>query len=98
MASNFEGLPRVLIESGLCGIPSLATDIQGINEPFGSKGGTLLYELNNHNEFKSKLKMFLQEDNIQKDLGKKALDLSVKLAGKNSFVENWEEAVNILYE
>ena len=94
----FEGLPRVLIESGLCGMPSLATDIQGINEPFGSDGGTLLYELNNHNEFKNKLKMFLQEDNIQKDLGKKALDLSVKLAGKNSFVENWEEAVNILYE
>jgi len=98
MASNFEGLPRVLIESGLCGIPSLATDIQGINEPFGSKGGTLLYELNNHNEFKNKLKMFLQEDNIQKDLGKKALNLSVKLAGKNSFVENWEEAISILYE
>ena len=98
MASSFEGLPRVLIESGLCGMPSLATDIQGINEPFGSDGGTLLYELNNHNEFKNKLKMFLQEDNIQKDLSKKALDLSVKLAGKNSFVENWEEAVNILYE
>lgn len=30
MASNFEGLPRVLIESGLCGLPSLASNIQGI--------------------------------------------------------------------
>ena len=33
MASSFEGLPRVLIESGLCGLPSLAADIQGISTP-----------------------------------------------------------------
>ena len=45
MASNFEGLPRVLIESGLCKLPSLATNINGISTPFNSKGGTMLYEI-----------------------------------------------------
>ena len=40
MASNFEGLPRVLIESGLCGTPSLATIFKELMIPFGKYGGT----------------------------------------------------------
>jgi len=98
MASNFEGLPRVLIESGLCATPSLATNIQGINDPFGKYGGTILYELNNIKDFKQKLKNFLENENLQKDLQEKSYKLSKNLSGKGSFLNNWIKVDKIIYE
>ena len=65
MASNFEGLPRVLIESGLCKLPSLATNIEGIATPFNSKGGTILYENNNEEEFIKNLELFFNNLQLQ---------------------------------
>ena len=98
MASNFEGLPRVLIESGLCATPSLATNIQGINDPFGKYGGTILYELNNIKDFQQKLKNFLENENLQKDLQEKSYKLSKNLSGKGSFLNNWIKVEKIIYE
>ena len=71
MASNYEGLPRVLIESGLCGTPSLASDIQGIRDPFGKHGGTILYKLNDSRDFQEKLHYLLNHVDIERNLGKK---------------------------
>ena len=98
MASNYEGLPRVLIESGLCATPSLATDIQGIKEPFGSDGGTLIYELNNSLEFESQLKKFVNNKDLENELRNKAHSLSTKLSGANSFGNNWFKIMEKLYE
>lgn len=98
MASNYEGLPRVLIESGLCATPSLATDIQGIKDPFGSDGGTLIYELNNSVEFKSQLKIFVNDKNFENELQNKAHSLATKLSGANSFGNNWNKLIELLYE
>ena len=98
MASSFEGLPRVLIESGLCGTPSLASDIQGINNPFGSKGGTLLYELNNSYEFETQLKRFLNDKDLQTKLEQQSYALATELSGKESFGNNWIKTIEKLYE
>jgi len=98
MASNYEGLPRVLIESGLCATPSLATDIQGIKEPFGSDGGTLIYELNNSVQFESQLKTFVSDEDFENELQNKAHSLAIKLSGENSFGNNWNKLIELLYE
>ena len=97
MASSHEGLPRVLIESGLCGTPSLASNIQGINDPFGKHGGTILYNLDDMEDFQMKLKNFIEDKKLQIELQEKSKCLSVNLSGKDSFLNNWIEIENISY-
>ena len=98
MASSYEGLPRVLIESGLCGLPSIATNIQGIRNPFGEDGGTLLYELNNSDEFINNIKNFVNNKELQKTLSLKSFELSKQLAGEGKFLSNWNELEKMIYE
>ena len=98
MASSYEGLPRVLIESGLCGLPSIATNIQGIRKPFGEDGGTLLYELNNSDEFIKNLKNFVNNKKLQKTMSLKSFELSKQLAGEGKFLSNWNELEKMIYE
>ena len=98
MASSYEGLPRVLIESGLCGLPSIATNIQGIRKPFGKDGGTLLYELNNSDEFINNIKNFVNNKELQKTLSLKSFELSKQLAGEGKFLSNWNELEKMIYE
>lgn len=98
MASSYEGLPRVLIESGLCGLPSIATNIQGIRKPFGEDGGTLLYELNNSDEFINNIKNFVNNKKLQKTMSLKSFELSKQLAGEGKFLSNWNELEKMIYE
>ena len=98
MASNFEGLPRVLIESGLCKLPSLATNIKGISTPFNSKGGTMLYENNNIKEFTTNLDLFFKNKKKQSELATKAFQLSNSLSGSGVFEKNWKQIQGLLYE
>ena len=98
MASSYEGLPRVLIESGLCKLPSLATDIDGITTPFNSEGGTIIYEINNTHEFIKKLELFFHNKQLQTDLSFKALKLSNSLSGNGVFGNNWKQVEQMLYE
>lgn len=98
MASNFEGLPRVLIESGLCKLPSLATNIPGIATPFNSEGGTIIYESNNVKEFVNHLEIFFNDLNLQSELGEKAYQLSNSLSGSGVFVNSWKRIEDKLYE
>ena len=98
MASSFEGLPRVLIESGLCKLPSLATNIDGISAPFNSKGGTIIYDINNTDEFLKKLELFFNNKQLQTDLSIKAHELSNSLSGNGVFSNNWKQVEQMLYE
>ena len=98
MASSYEGLPRVLIESGLCGLPSIATNIQGIRNPFGEDGGTLLYELNNSDEFINNIKNFVNNKELQKTMSLKSFELSKQLAGEGKFLSNWNKLEKMIYE
>jgi len=96
MASSSEGLPRVLIEAGFCGLPSIASNIDGIHDPFSLKGGTLVYELNSKKEFMENLNSLYNNEGLWKELSKKSLKLSEEIAGKGSFAKNWENLINML--
>jgi len=97
MASSFEGLPRILIESGLCELPSISSDIQGISTPFGTDGGTMLYEYENIDKLVLKLIDFFKDEEKQIQLGKDSFNLSQKLAGKGKFLHNWKNIEISLY-
>ena len=98
MASSFEGLPRVLIESGLCGLPSIASDIQGISTPFGEYGGTLLYKYNDAEDFIINIDKFYKDPELQLKLSDKSSELCNNLSGENKFKKNWEKIEEMLYE
>ena len=96
MASSSEGLPRVLIESGLCGLPSVASNIDGIYNPFSTKGGTLVYKLNSREEFEEKIRTLYQDENIWLDLSNKSYKLSKSLSGSGTFVKNWDNLIKMM--
>ena len=98
MASSFEGLPRVLIESGLCKLPSISSDIDGISSPFGTNGGTMLYEHESIDKLVLSLRNFFQNDEIQIQLAKDSFELANKLAGKGKFLYNWKNIERSFYE
>ena len=96
MASTSEGLPRVLIESGLCGLPSVASNIDGIYNPFFTNGGTLVYKLNSKEEIEEKIRTLYQDKNIWLDLSNKSYKLSKSLSGSGTFVKNWDNLIKMM--
>ena len=98
MASTSEGLPRVLIESGLCGLPALASKIDGIEQPFSTEGGTSIYNLLNNDEFEKLInKLYFDE----KFWNKKSIEsekLSLRLSGHRNFANNWKKLVELIDE
>ena len=96
MASSSEGLPRVLIESGLCGLPSVASNIDGIYNPFFTNGGTLVYNLNSKEEIEEKIRTLYQDKNIWLDLSNKSYKLSKSLSGSGTFVKNWDNLIKMM--
>ena len=96
MASTSEGLPRVLIEAGFCGLPSIASNIDGIQDPFSLKGGTLIYELNSQNELVKNVESLYNDEDLWKKLSQQSQKLSDSIAGKGSFVKNWENLINLI--
>ena len=96
MASSSEGLPRVLIESGLCGLPSVASNIDGIYNPFFTDGGTLVYNLNSREEIEKKIRTLYQDENIWLDLSNKSYKLSKSLSGSGTFVKNWDNLIKMM--
>ena len=96
MASSSEGLPRVLIEAGFCGLPSIASNIDGIYDPFSLKGGTLVYDLNSQNEFMENVYSLYNNEDLWVELSEQSLKLSEEIAGKGSFAQNWEGLINVM--
>ncbi len=93
LASSYEGLPRVLIEAGLCSLPSIAPDIEGIAIPFGRDGGTSLYKTNDHSDFLFKLDKLYNNEESYLNLVSKSYKLSNELSGKNTFANNWQSMI-----
>jgi glycosyltransferase involved in cell wall biosynthesis len=98
MASTSEGLPRVLIESGLCGLPAIASKIDGIEKPFSTEGGTSIYDIFDNGEFEELInKLYFDE----KFWNKKSIEsekLSLRLSGYKNFVNNWKKLVELIDE
>lgn len=96
MGSTSEGLPRVLIEAGFCGLPAVATKIDGIYDPFSTIGGTLVFDLNEKNEFIEHLEKVYFNKNIWNDKSKLSFNLSNSISGNGKFVSNWVEMIGIM--
>ena len=98
MASTSEGLPRVLIESGLCGLPALASKIDGIEQPFSTEGGTLIYNLLNNDEFEKLIKKLYFDEKFWNKQSIESEKLSLRLSGHRNFANNWKKLVELIDE
>ena len=96
MGSTSEGLPRVLIEAGFCGLPAVATKIDGIYDPFSTIGGTLVFDLNEKDEFIEHLEKVYFNKNIWNDKSKLSFNLSNSISGNGKFVNNWVKMIGIM--
>ena len=98
MASTSEGLPRVLIESGLCGLPALASKIDGIEQPFSTEGGTSIYNLLNNDEFEKLINKLYFDEKFWNKQSIESEKLSLRLSGHGNFVNNWKKLVELIDE
>ena len=96
MGSTSEGLPRVLIEAGFCGLPAVATKIDGIYDPFSTIGGTLVFDLNEKDEFIEHLEKVYFNKTIWNDKSKLSFNLSNSISGNGKFVNNWVKMIGIM--
>ena len=96
MGSTSEGLPRVLIEAGFCGLPAVATKIDGIYDPFSTIGGTLVFDLNEKDEFIEHLEKVYFNKTIWNDKSKSSFNLSNSISGNGKFVNNWVKMIGIM--
>ena len=96
LASSYEGLPRVLIEAGLCSLPSIAPGIDGIEIPFGEDGGTEIYSLDNYDEFLAHLEKIYSDNEYYSLLTERAYKLSNELSGKRTFANNWLRMIELV--
>jgi len=96
MGSTSEGLPRVLIEAGFCGLPALATKIDGIYDPFSTIGGTLVFDLNAYDEFAKHLDTFYFDIDTWNNKSKLSYSLSNSISGTGKFVNNWVKMIEII--
>lgn len=98
MASTSEGLPRVLIESGLCGLPALASKIDGIEQPFSTEGGTSIYNLLNNDEFEKLINKLYFDEKFWNKQSIESEKLSLRLSGHRNFANNWKKLVELIDE
>lgn len=98
MASTSEGLPRVLIESGLCGLPALASKIDGIEQPFSTEGGTTIYNLLNNDEFEKLINKLYFDEKFWNKQSIESEKLSLRLSGHRNFANNWKKLVELIDE
>jgi len=96
MGSTSEGLPRVLIEAGFCGLPAVATKIDGIYDPFSTIGGTLVFDLNEKDEFIEHLEKVYFNKTIWNDKSELSFNLSNSISGNGKFVNNWVKMIEIM--
>ncbi|MHA1252163.1 MAG: glycosyltransferase, partial [Candidatus Helarchaeota archaeon] len=66
LPSKGEGIPGVLLESMLYGIPIIASNIYGIRDLIKNNFNGFLCESNNINEFVNKIKILLENEELGK--------------------------------
>ena len=87
LPSYREGFGLVVLEAAACGIPSVGSNIYGLNEVIINKKTGLLHEVKNVSEL-SKLLMLMAKDNkLRKTLGKAAFQRAHKLFSKERILK-----------
>ncbi len=90
LPSRYEGLSITLIEALMAGVPTLATDVGGNRETFATENE--LYELNDQDDFLSKLK-HLQYEQVLKEVSEHNQQQAKKFNIENT-ASGYEEVYN----
>ncbi len=91
--SDQEGLPNTLLEAMACGCPVLFRDLPGIsNYILHHKENGILF--GNSREMKNWIVRLYNDENLRRNLGKKAVD---KIKQTGSFPVTWQKINEILY-
>ena len=77
-------------------MPAVATKIDGIYDPFSTIGGTLVFDLNEKDEFIEHLEKVYFNKNIWNDKSKLSFNLSNSISGNGKFVNNWVKMIGIM--
>ena len=62
------------------------------------KFSEILTSISDSVEFKSQLKIFVNDKNFENELQNKAHALATKMSGADSFGDNWNNLIESLYE
>ena len=91
MTSHFEGLPMVLIEAQSYALPTISFDIAtGPRDIIEDDKSGYLIEDNNLNEYATKLKTLMQDENLRAKMGAKSKEIVKSKFSKEVAMKQWE--------
>ena len=97
LPSYREGFGLVVLEAAACGIPSVGSNIYGLNEVIINKKTGLLHEVKNVSEL-SKLLMLMAKDNkLRKTLGNAAFQRAHKLFSRERILKEQINFVKMIF-
>lgn len=83
-----EGFPTVVLEANALGIPAVGTDVIGVKDTIVNNETGLLCKLKDMNDLAEKLLSLIKNDELRKELGKKAYERSKNLFSSEMVTEN----------
>ena len=86
LPSHREGFGMVVIESAAVGIPSIGSDIYGIQDAIVDKLTGLLFEVGNASALCKSMKLLLQNHSMRLQMGENAYQRVVKLFNQNDVI------------
>ena len=90
MTSHFEGLPMVLIEAQSYALPTISFDIAtGPRDIIEDDKSGYLIKDNNLNEYATKLKTLMQDENLRAKMGAKSKEIVKSKFSKEVVMEQW---------
>ena len=92
MTSHFEGLPMVLIEAQSYALPTISFDIAtGPSDIIENDKSGYLIEDNNLNEYATKLKTLMRDENLRAKMGAKSKEIVKSKFSKEVVMKQWME-------
>ncbi len=92
MTSHFEGLPMVLIEAQSYALPTIAFDVAtGPSDIIENEKSGYLIEDNNLNEYATKLKTLMSDENLRAKMGAKSKEIVKSKFSKEVVMKQWME-------
>ena len=93
-----EDIPKILIEAAACGIPSVASNIYGLNEVIINKKTGLLHEVKNVSELSKLLILMAKDNKLRKTLGKAAFQRAHKLFSSERVLKEQINFVKMIFK